>query len=158
MEALWNIFINNKEEIITAVITMVSAVIVFMGILKKTIFNKISNKAWRRVALSFSSLAIMYATVAIYFVVNAVDFKWFLPCGTLVCFAMIVMYWFYENTYAREGIHALGLFVLNKVFRAIISKVNTVAEGTEVIGNAIDSLLKDTNKKNGSKKDDLTKL
>lgn len=150
---LIEIFLRNPEEISTAVIIMVSAVIVFMGILKRAVFNRIKSKSWRCVALSFSSLAIMYATVAIYFVINTVDFKWFLPCGTLVCFAMIVTYWFYENTQARAGIHKIGSFVLGKVWKAIVSKVNTVAEGTEAIGSAIDGLLKSTEKKDENKKD-----
>ena len=158
MKALLEIFMNNKEEIVTAVIIMVSTVIVLMGILKSLVFNKISSKAWRQVALSFTSLALMYATVAIYFVINAVDFKWFLPCGSLVCVAMIVMYWFYENTQARAGIHKIGSFVISPLVAKFTAKVKGVADSTEMIGGAIEEFLKSTEKKTEIKKDDLTKL
>jgi hypothetical protein len=155
IKELFNIFMRNQEEIVTAVIIMVSAVIVFMGILKAVLFNRIKNKCVRSVALSFSSVALMYATVAVYFVINTVDFKWFLPCGTLVSIAMIVTYWMYENTQLRTGIHKIGSFVITKLFNKIVSKVNDVASGTELIGNAIDGMLKngtaktsETNEKN----------
>lgn len=158
MKVLFEIFLKNQAEISTAVIIMVSAVIVFMGILKRVLFNKISSKPWRCVALSFTSLALMYVTVAIYFLINSVDFKWFLPCGTLVSFAMIIIYWFYENTQARAGIHKIGSVVIIKLWNKFTAKVKGVANSTEMIGGAIDNFLKSTEKKNEIKKDDLTKL
>ena len=158
MKALLEIFMNNKEEIVTAVLVMVSTVIVLMGILKRVVFNKISNKAWRRVALSFSSLALMFATVAIYFVINDINFKWFLPCGSLVCVAMIVTYWFYENTQAREGIHKIGSFVINTLVAKFTAKVKVVADSTELIGSAIDGFLKSTERKDENNKKDLKGL
>jgi Ca2+/Na+ antiporter len=158
MKALFEIFMQNQEVIVTAVIIMISTVIVLMGILKRLVFNRIKSKALRCVALSFTSLALVYAATAIYFAINGVDFRWFLPCGTLICFAMIVTYWFYENTQARAGIHKIGSFVISTLFAKILAKVKGVADSTEKIGGAIDDFLKSTEKKNEIKKDDLTKL
>lgn len=157
IQKVFDIFMSKPDEIITAVIIMVSAVIVLMGILKRVLFNRIKRKSIRCVALSFSSLALMYLTTAVYFLINTVDFQYFLPCGTAICFVMIITYWFYENTQARAGIHRIGSFVLSKITKAIVSKVNTVAEGTEVIGSAIDGLLKGTEAKS-ERKDDLKGL
>lgn len=158
MKELFEIFLKSQAEISTAVLVMVSAVIVFMGILKKVVFNRIKSKAWRCVALSFSSLALMYATVAVYFLINGVDFRWFLPCGTLVSFAMIVIYWFYENTQARAGIHALGSFVITTLWNKFTAKLKGVANSTDKIGSAIDGMLKSTEKKNENNKKDLKGL
>lgn len=158
MKALFDIFMQNQEVIVTAVIIMISTVIVLMGILKRLVFNRIKSKALRCVALSFTSLALVYAATAIYFAINVIDFKWFLPCGTLICIAMIVTYWFYENTQARAGIHKIGSFVITTLFAKILAKVKGVADSTEKIGGAIDDFLKSTEKKNEIKKDDLTKL
>ena len=139
---LFGIFMSMKEEIVTAVIIMVSAVIVFMGILKAVLFNRIKNKHIRCVALSFTSIALMYGVVALYFAINAYNFKWFWLCGTAVSIAMIVTYWLYENTQLRAGIHKIGSFVINKLFSKVTSKVHTIADGTEAIGSAIDEMLK----------------
>lgn len=158
MKALFEIFMQNQEVIVTAVIIMISTVIVLMGILKRFVFNKIKSKALRCVALSFMSLALVYAATAIYFAINVIDFKWFLPCGSLICVAMIVTYWFYENTQARAGIHKIGSFVISTLFAKILAKVKGVANGTEMIEGAIDEFLKCTEKKIETKKDDLTKL
>lgn len=156
-----DIFMNNTEEIFTAVIIMVSAVIVLMEILKERVFNRIKNKNLRRFALSFSSIAIMYATVAGYFIVNTIDFKYFAICGSLVCVAMIVIYWFYkEFLQVRDGIFAIGSFVIRKFFKKGVTKVNEVASGMEMLGSAIDDILKSTAKKSeeNSKKQDLKNL
>ena len=141
---LFDIFMGSQEEIVTAVIIMVSAVIVFMGILKAVLFNRIKNKHLRCVALSFTSVALMYGVVAVYFAINTYNFKWFLPCGTLVCIAMIVTYWLYENTQLRTGIHKIGSFVINKLFNKVKSTINDVASGTEAIESVIDGVLKNT--------------
>ena len=157
-----DIFMNSRDEFTTAVIIMVSAVIVLMGILKSILFNRIKNKSVRCVVLSFSSLALMFATLAVFFVINGFDFKWYLLSGTVVSCIMIVTYWLYENTKLRDAIHKIGSFVITKLFNKIVTKVNDVAEGTELLGNAIDDLLKNgktkTSETNEKSKDDLKKL
>lgn len=152
---LFGIFMGHQEEIVTAVIIMVSAVIVFMGILKAVLFNRIKNKSIRCVALSFTSVALTFGAVAIYFAINTVDFKWFWLCGTAVSIAMIVTYWLYENTQLRTGIHKIGSLVVNKVFKRVVSAINDVASGTEAIESVIDGILKDpkTSEKNEQTKD-----
>ena len=151
-------FIDNQNEIITTVIIMVSAVIVFMGILKGILFNRIKSKSIRCVALSFSSLAIMFAVVAVYFFIHGLDFKYFLPCGAVVNVIMIVVYWLYENTQLRTGIHKIGSFVVKMIFNRFASKVNEVASGTEVIGSSLETMLKKNETKTSGKKDDLKNL
>lgn len=144
IKELFGIFMNLKDEIVTAVIIMVSAVIVLMGILKTVLFNRIKNKHLRCVALSFTSIALMFVAVAICFAINDYNFRWFWLCGALVSVAMIVTYWLYENTQLRTLIHAIGSFVINKLFKAVATKFSDVAAGTELIGGAIDDMLKGT--------------
>jgi hypothetical protein len=125
-----------------------------MEILKERVFNRIKNKNLRRFALSFSSIAIMYATVAGYFIVNTIDFKYFAICGLFVCFAMIIIYWLYkEFLQVRDAIYAIGSFVIRKLFKKGVTKVNEVASGMEMLGSAIDDMLKGTAKKSEKKEE-----
>lgn len=135
-------FNGNQNEIIKTVIIMVSAVIVFMGILKGILFNRIKNKDIRCVALFVSSVAIMFAVVAGYFYIQGLDFNYFPQHGAVVSGIMIVMYAMYENTKLRKGIHAIGSFVIKTIFNKFASKVNEVASSTEMIGNSLDAMLK----------------
>lgn len=159
IQKVFDIFMSKPDEIVTAVIIMVSVVIVFMEILKERVFNRIKNKNLRRFALSFSSIALMYATVAGYFIVNTIDFKYFALCGLLVCFAMIIIYWLYkEFLQVRDAIFAIGSFVIRKFFKNGVTKLNEVASGMEMLGSTIDDILKGTEAKSESGKDDLKNL
>jgi hypothetical protein len=96
--------------------------------------------------MSFTSIALMFGAVAILFAIKEIDWNYYVAMASTYSALMIVMYWFYENTQARAGIHKIGSFVLSKISNAIVNKVNGVAKSTEVIGNAIDEILKGASK------------
>lgn len=146
MKEFFDFVMQNQEGFITVAAIMVSTIIVFMGILKAVLFKRIPNKAVRCVTMSFTSIALMFGAVAILFAIKEIDWNYYVAMASTYSALMIVMYWFYENTQARAGIHKIGSFVLSKISNAIVNKVNGVAKSTEVIGNAIDDILKGASK------------
>ena len=157
MKEFFDFVMQNQEGFITAVIIMVSTVIVFMGILKGAIFDRIPNKAVRRIVVFLTSIGVMFGATAILFVVNPISWDFYLPFAVTNNLAMIIVYCIYEVTSAKDGVHNLnaklkngikkiGTFVLGKIFNNIVTKVNDVAQGTEVIGSVIDDILKGASK------------
>lgn len=146
-EEFFSLAWQDKERFVTAVLVMVSAVIVFMGILKSLLLNKIPNKEVRGVVLSFASLALMFGATAILFLCYTIDWQYYVAFSAVNCGAMIITYWLYENTKLRLAIHTIGSVVLEKISNAIVSKVNSVAKNTEAIGSVFDEILKNSAKK-----------
>lgn len=140
---LYEYFMANIETMLPMVIMMVSALIVFIGTLKPILFNKISNKDLRGVLLSLTSVVLAYVSVAIVYLIKQYSFDHYWVAGSVYCGVVIVVYWLYENTKLRAGIHKIGTFVLEKLFGVIATKVTTVANNTEAIGISIDNILND---------------
>lgn len=104
---------NLKENIITGVI-MVSAIIVFIGLLKPLLFDRIKCKPLRKAAIAFSDIVVCLAATAVAFWVNGLSFGYYLYAAIVVFLATIVVYWFYENTCLRNLIQKIGSIMLTK--------------------------------------------
>ena len=152
---VYNYFMQNLETMIPMVIIMMSTLIVFMGMLKPILFNKVSNKDLRGMLLFFTSIALSFASVAVTFLIKQYDFTYYWICGVFYSGGVIVMYAIYEHTPLRPSIHSIGSFVVEKLFGVIVGKVTKVADNTDKIGALIDEMF--TNKK-PSKKDEFKNL
>lgn len=97
-------------------VIMVSAITVFIGILKPLLFNRIKWKPLRKSCLAFTNVALCFASVAVTFYFKKFDFSLYLHSAIATSALSIISYWFYENTHLRTGIHALGMFTLKKVY------------------------------------------
>lgn len=106
---------NAKNNIMTGVI-MVSAIIVFIGLLKPLLFDRIKVKAFRKAAIALSEIVVCLATVAVAFWVNHFNFHYYLYASAGLFIATVVTYWFYENTCLRNLIHKVGSIALAKIF------------------------------------------
>lgn len=148
---LYDYFMENIETMLPMVIMMVSALIVFVGMLKPILFNKITNKPVRCVLLSLTSVGLAYASVAIVYLIKGYSFDHYLVAASVYCAVVIVAYWLYENTQLRAGIHKIGSFVLEKVFGVIANKVDVVANDTKAISSSIDMVLNELTSKNDGK-------
>ncbi len=130
---------NAKNNILTGVI-MVSAIIVFIGLLKPLLFDRIKVKALRKAIIALSEIAICFTTVAVAFWVNHFNFHYYLYASAGLFIATVITYWFYENTCLRNLIHKVGSITLGKIYgiavgllkprdkqeiKAEIKKVNT---------------------------------
>lgn len=104
----------HHNDIILAVVIMVSAIIVAIGLLKPIAFNKIQNKHIRKVALSFSNVIGCFITAFIYFLINGWAFKYYFLAALCLSVCCIVIYWFYENTCLRNLINVVGTIAIRK--------------------------------------------
>lgn len=149
---VYNYFMQNLETMIPMVVIMMSTLIVFMGMLKPILFNRVSNKDIRGMLLFFTSIVLSFASVAVTFLIKQYNFDYYWICGALYSGGVIVMYALYEHTPLRPTIHKIGSFVLEKTFGAIANKVNVVANDTKAIGSSIDMVLNElTSNKNDGK-------
>ena len=120
---------NAKDNIITGVI-MVSAIIVFIGLLKPLLFDRIKVKAFRKTAIALSEIAICLSATAIAFWVNHFNFHYYLYASAGLFVATVITYWFYENTCLRNLIHKVGSIALGKIYGVAVGllKPRTNAE------------------------------
>lgn len=129
LKTFWVAIQPNLTDVLLEVLIMVSAVIVLLGVLKKFIFNKIQNKLLRKIVLSILSIALVFGAVAVNFLIEKISFDHYLIYAGFCSVATIIIYWLYENTGLRDGLHKIGSLALSKtwgVFGAFLSKV---AEG-----------------------------
>lgn len=142
----------HHNDIILAVVIMVSAVIVAIGLLKPIVFNKIQNKYIRKAALSFSNVIACFVLALVYFLIEGWHFKYFFIAGSALSIACIVTYWFYENTCLRNLIGVVGTIALRKI--ASVLKVAITQEDVNAVKAEIQSAtaqLKATTKKEVAK-------
>lgn len=126
----------NRQELAIWGSAIVSAIIVLIGIMKPFVYNKIPNKEIRKYVLAFSSVAMSFAFTAVYFLIEAINWRWYVIGSVLVSIACIVTtYWLYENTPLRRGIQKLGLLVIDRIAR--IAKKAIVANDFDEIEKEI---------------------
>lgn len=104
---------NLKANILTGVI-MVSAIIVFIGLLKPLLFDRIKVKALRKATIALSEIAICFSVAAVAFWVNHFNFNYYIYAASALFISTVVVYWFYENTCLRNLIHKVGSIALAK--------------------------------------------
>ena len=109
------LFWGNLSENIFSGVVMVSAIIVFIGLLKPILFDRIKFKPLRKVAIAFTDVLACLIATAIAFWMNGIDFYYFFPAAIGVFVATVVVYWFYENTCLRNLIQKIGTIVLSKL-------------------------------------------
>lgn len=112
-------------DIILAVVIMVSAIIVAIGILKPILFNKITNKYIRKAVLSFSNIVGCFGASFAYFLIEGWNLKYYLLASVALSVCCIVTYWFYENTCLRNLIGVIGGIALRKALSVLNLAVTT---------------------------------
>lgn len=104
------------NDILLAVVIMVSSIIVAIGILKPIVFNKIPNKYIRKAVLAFSNVIGCFVSAFVYFLTEGWNLDYYLLAALALSVVCIVTYWFYENTCLRNLIELIGGIALRKVF------------------------------------------
>ena len=117
-------FENHFQDIIPCVVMMVSAIIVAIGLLKPVLFDKITNKQVRKVALAFSNVALCFVSALVYFLVEGWNLDYYFVSASALAVCCIITYWFYENTCLRNLIGVVGNIVLRKVASLALVAVN----------------------------------
>lgn len=138
IETILPTFRECYQDIIVCGLIMVSAIIVAIGLLKPLLFNKISNKHVRKVALALSSILSCYLVVLVYFIMNGYPFEHYWVAATALAIVCVVVYWFYENTCLRDLIELVGGIALRKILQVSLFAL------TEEDVNAVKTELKKT--------------
>lgn len=119
LKIIFNLLLENWQDVMIGGSIMVCSIVVIMGILKKAILGKIPNKLVRKVVLAFSSIVLAFPVTAIYFFAQSINFKYYgWGCG-LVALTTIIVYWLYENTCLRELISLIGEKTIVKLIAVI---------------------------------------
>lgn len=132
---LIQLVISDYQKILTVGAIMVSAIIVFIGVLKPLLFNKIKNKLLRKSLLAFSDVLFSFAATAIHFLIEGYTWEYYWISAIGASIGCIVTYWVYENTCLRNLIEKLGWAALMKF--AKIGLMILGVEENKVVGEAI---------------------
>lgn len=119
VNAILQYLITNKWEYILLGVIMVSAIIVFIGILKPIAFDRIPYKSLRKACLAITNIAFSFAATAIFYWVNDITFAWYWYGATVIAVGTVITYWLYETTCLRDLIHKIGSMVLKKLWSVL---------------------------------------
>lgn len=110
---------KTSQEMIIVGAIMVSAIIVFIGILKPLIFNRIPWKPLRKFVLSLSSIVFSFGATALYYVIESINiWDYYIHSSVAVSLLCIFTYWLYENfTCLRDLIDKIGKMAIKKIFK-----------------------------------------
>ena len=120
------------RELVVWGAAMVSIIIALIGLLKFFFFNKIGNKAIRKMVLAVSNLIGSFGVTSIYFGVNGRSWQLYWLASLITASTVIIAYWVYENFSIREGVHKLGIFAIDKLAK-ILKMILSNADNKEVI-------------------------
>ena len=162
IEALYTLLKGNFYDSIVAGVIMVSAIIVFIGLMKPLVFDRISCKPLRKVLVAFTDIAMCFGATAITFWVKDIAFTYYLYASAFVSVGSIVVYWLYENTLFRNLIHKIGSITLKRIYKIINSfvekeDVEEIKKELKNVSNELKSTakkeIKDATKKFGADKE-----
>ncbi len=132
---IFALFMSNFTENVLTGVTMVSAIIVFIGLMKPLLFDKIQFKPLRKAAIALSCVASCFIATAVTFWAYGIAFSYYLHASAAVFVFTVIVYWFYENTCLRNLLKKIGTIVLSKIYKTasnILSKNDVEAVKAEV--------------------------
>jgi hypothetical protein len=124
-------YLADWKDLLLLGVIMVSAITVFVGILKPLLFNKIKWKPLRRASLAFTNVALCFACVAVGFLIKKYDFSVYLHTAVATSLFSIIWYWVYENTCLRDLISKIGGVALSKCY-AMVKKLFDKNDAQEI--------------------------
>ena len=93
---------------------MVSAVIVFIGMLKPFIFNRIKWKPLRKATLATANILFSFVAVAVYFWAFGKNWDFYWGASAMTSVGSVLTYFLYESYGLRDAIHKIGNLVIDK--------------------------------------------
>lgn len=115
VKTIFSIFMNDPWSFVLLAFIMVSALIVFLGLWKPLLKKFIPHEKLRRAVLALASVGLSFATVAVTFWVHDWNFAYYVWVSAAFSVWTVFVYWLYESTSLRDGIHWLGSFILKKL-------------------------------------------
>lgn len=109
---------TNFSEMIVVGAIMVSAIIVFIGLLKPLIYNRIPWKPLRKFVLALSNVAFSFGATAIYYLIEHIEvWDYYIHASVATSLLCIITYWLYENTCLRDLIDKIGSVTIKKIVK-----------------------------------------
>lgn len=129
LKELFKVYSDSWYDLLLLGVIVVSAITIFIGLLKLAVFNRMECRPLRRACLAFSNVALCFLSVAILFIVKNLSFGLYWYSAIAMSVFSIVWYWVYENTCLRDLIGVIGTFTVKKLFG--VSAKAIVEEDTE---------------------------
>lgn len=120
------VILSNAQELMVAGAIMVSVIIMLVGMLKHYVFNRIKNDDVRKTVLSLASVGFSFVATFAYFLIEGINWRWYVLGSLLMSIACIVVYHFYENYHLRKLVHKIGNFAIDKfayLAKVILAKI-----------------------------------
>ena len=124
VQTIFSLFEQNLQENIIAGVILMSAIIVFLGLLKPILFNRIKFKPMRKSLLFISCIALCFISTAIRYLIVKYPFDTYITSSIILCVITSIEYLLYENTCLRNLIHKIGIATIKKVADVAISLLN----------------------------------
>lgn len=121
LQLAFKVMIANAERLMVAEAVMVSIVIMMVGMLKSAVSKRIKNEDVRKTVLSLMSVAFSFLATFVYFLIESINWRWYVIGAVLTSIACIITYHFYENYHLRKLVHKIGNFAIDKF--AYLAKV-----------------------------------
>ena len=134
------VFCENWQDAVVGGVIIACAIIALVGILKKFLFNKISNKLVRKVVLACTSVVLVLPATALYFVSADVGFNYYWLSCLAIAVLTVIGYWLYEHTGLRNLISYIGNTVVLKYGSTLVGIVKEKADS-----QTAEEMLKDAN-------------
>ena len=132
IQVCYNYVAENFKELIVVGAIMVSAIIVFIGLMKPLFFNRIKWKPLRKFALAISTIAFSFVSTACYYLIEQIhDWEYYVYSSVGVSLLCIITYWLYENTCLRDLIDKIGNMAVKK-FINIVTMIFNDKEKKEI--------------------------
>lgn len=110
----FNYLCENYSEVLVVGAIMVSAIIVFIGLLKPLVFNRIKWKPLRKSILAMLSVGCSFGATAIHYLWQGIAWDYYIHASVAVALLTIFTYWLYENTCLRDLIDKIGSLTIRK--------------------------------------------
>jgi hypothetical protein len=125
------VMIANAERLLVAEAVMVSIVIMAVGMLKNAVSKHIKNDDARKTVLSLMSVAFSFVATFVYFLIESINWRWYVIGAVLTSLACIITYHFYENYHLRKFVHKVGNFAIDKfayLAKVILEKIADMSD------------------------------
>ena len=123
MEKVFLYILANLQDFFVGGFIVSCVTIAIMGILKKVVFNRITNKLARKCALAFSSVAMVLPVTAFSLIGNEIALQNFWCIYGVNAILTVFTYWLYENTGLRDLIGYTGNTILKKYAEIIYTVI-----------------------------------
>lgn len=126
LQLAFKVMLGNAEKLMVAGAIMVSVIIMLVGALKHFVFSRIKNDDIRKTVLSLMSVALSFVATFAYFLIEGINWRWYVIGSLITSVACIIVYHFYENYHIRKLVHKIGSFAIDKfahLAKVILAKI-----------------------------------